>query len=255
VGQVRLHRPLAEQQRGRHQTAAARHVREHPVAFEPSCIGLPRVEETLGVVRPIEREQRLDVVGHPPAFARLTPAEPGGRRLRPAEPVEGGARVAGLQADLLLAELQGSLRVGAGELELAAMGGSRGDRQMDPGNLEPVLDAELVGAIGVLGRELPAVAQQLDIGKPGERFRGHSSSRSCHSWYLRSMSARASSRLRRASSASAIRPFALSRSTGSPLAVASAYARAAWAGASGSPAAQPRKVRMASASTRRSPQS
>ena len=67
--------------RGRHEAAAARHVREHPVAFESSRIRLPRVEDVLGVVRPIEREQRLDVVGHPPAFARLTPAEPGGRRL------------------------------------------------------------------------------------------------------------------------------------------------------------------------------
>ena len=77
-----------------------------------------------------------------------------------------------VQPDLLLSELQGSLRVGAGELELAAMGGDHRDRQMDPGHLEPVLDVELVCAIGILGRELPAVAPQFDIGKPGQRVRG-----------------------------------------------------------------------------------
>jgi hypothetical protein len=62
--------------------------------------------------------------------------------------------------------------VGGGELELATMGGDYGDRQMDPGHLEPVLDVELVCAIGILGRELPAVAPQFDIGKPGQRVRG-----------------------------------------------------------------------------------
>ena len=66
---------------GCHEPAAARDVGEHPGAFESSRIRLPRVDDPLGVVRPIEREQRLDVVGHPPAFACLAPAEPGGRRL------------------------------------------------------------------------------------------------------------------------------------------------------------------------------
>ena len=52
------------------------------------------------------------------------------------------------------------------------MGGDHRDRQMDPRHLEPVLDVELVCAIGVLGRELPAAAPQLDIGEPGQRVRG-----------------------------------------------------------------------------------
>ena len=77
----------------------ARDVREHPHAFESSRIRLPRVDHPLGVVRPVEREQGLDVVGHPPAMARLAPAEPDGRRLRPAEPVERLVRVATLKCD------------------------------------------------------------------------------------------------------------------------------------------------------------
>ena len=156
-----------------------------------------------------------------------------------------------VQPDLLLPELQGSLRVRAGDLELAAMGGDHCDRQMDPRHLEPVLDVELVSAIGVLGRELPAAAPELDIGEPGERVRGQQLV-ALMPFLVLALDER--TRLVHGSCAprarARSRPFALCSSLASPTADARSCARAACAGASGSPTAQPRNARMASASTR-----
>ena len=75
--------------------------------------------------------------------------------------------------ELLLTEPQGSLGVRARDLELAAMGGDHRDRHMDPRHLEPVLHVQLISPVGVLGRELPAVAPQLDFGEPEQRVGGH----------------------------------------------------------------------------------
>ena len=70
---------------GGHETAAPRHVREHPVAAEPRRIRLPGVEDAHRLVDPAELEQRLDVVGGPRGAwpARPTRASrPAGRPCR-----------------------------------------------------------------------------------------------------------------------------------------------------------------------------
>src|SRR4029453_3631633 len=74
-------------------------MREHPIAPKPTRIRLPAVEDSHRVVRPIELEQRLDVVGSPPTPARLAPPEPRGRPLGLVEPRRGRVRVAALKRD------------------------------------------------------------------------------------------------------------------------------------------------------------
>ena len=70
----------------RHEAAAPRHLRVHPFATEPRGIGLPDVDHPHPVVDPAELEQRLGVVGAPPAVARLAPPELGGPPIGFAEP-------------------------------------------------------------------------------------------------------------------------------------------------------------------------
>ena len=170
---------------GGDEAAAARHVREHPLAADPRRVRLPGVEDPHGVVDPAELEQRLDVVGAPPADARLAPAERRGLPVGLVEPLGGrGAsplqsatspRTAmccgGWSAELLLGQLEGPLRVRAGELELAAMDGDDRDRKVVLRHLEPVLDRDVVCARGVVGRELPAPGPELDPGEAPERAR------------------------------------------------------------------------------------
>ena len=67
-----------------------------------------------------------------------------------------------MEPDLLLAELQGSLRLLPRELELPAMRGDPRARDVVLISLDPVLDADVAGARGVLRRELPAPVPQLD---------------------------------------------------------------------------------------------
>src|SRR5436190_21057372 len=55
-----------------------------------------------------------------------------------------------------------------GELELASVDGDDCDREVVLRHLEAVLDRDVVGASGVLGRELPASGPELD---PGQRPR------------------------------------------------------------------------------------
>ena len=69
-------RPRRPRLRRSDETAAARHVREHPLAAEPRRIRLPAVEDSHRVVDPAELEQRLYVVGGPRARVRLAPPEP-----------------------------------------------------------------------------------------------------------------------------------------------------------------------------------
>src|SRR6266404_767978 len=47
--------------RGGHETATPRHLRQHAVAGQPSCIGLPQVDDSDRLVDLPELEQRLDV--------------------------------------------------------------------------------------------------------------------------------------------------------------------------------------------------
>ena len=128
-----IHGPLD----GGDETAAARHVREHPLTAEPRRVSLPDLEDPNGVVDPAELEEQLDVVGTPPANARLTPSEPLGLLVRLAEPHRGRGPVSAPEFDetqdryvlgrmerkLLFAELESSFRMLAGQLELAAVDG------------------------------------------------------------------------------------------------------------------------------------
>ncbi len=82
---------------------------------------------------------------------------------------ENGDVLGRVERELLLAELEGSLRMGARELELAAMDGDDGDRKVILRHLEPVLDRDVVGADSVLGRERPASRPELDPGETPER--------------------------------------------------------------------------------------
>ena len=61
-------------------------LREHPVTADTHGVRLPCVQQRHGLVRPAERDQRLCVVGAPPAKVRLTPAGCIGRRLALGEP-------------------------------------------------------------------------------------------------------------------------------------------------------------------------
>ena len=76
-----------------------------------------------------------------------------------------------MQSELLFRKPQTSLRVGSGELELTAMGGDRRDRHMNPRHIEAVLEIELVVAIGIRSRELPAARRKLDVGQPPQHIR------------------------------------------------------------------------------------
>src|ERR1700736_6311636 len=46
----------------RDQTAASRHVREHPLASHPDRVRVPEVKDSHGVVDPAELEEKLDIV-------------------------------------------------------------------------------------------------------------------------------------------------------------------------------------------------
>ena len=65
------------------QASAACDLREHPVTADTHGVRLPGVQQRHGLVRPAERDQRLGVVGAPPAQVRLAPAGCIGRRLGP----------------------------------------------------------------------------------------------------------------------------------------------------------------------------
>ena len=69
------------------------------LAGEPCRVRLPHVEDAHRVVDPAELEQQLDVVGGPPAHARLAPAELGACRSAFASHVQRGGRVAAPERD------------------------------------------------------------------------------------------------------------------------------------------------------------
>src|SRR6185436_7528048 len=170
---------------GGHKAAAPRCVREHPLAPETRRVALPGIEDSNRLVHAVEFQQRLDVVGHPPALHRLAPTEPPRHSGGLAKALHGRAQIVPLQGDdaedpemdgsmqpeLLLPELQRSLRMFAGEIKLTPVGGDSRQREVYPRHLEPVLDLNLMCAVGVLGRQTPAAAPQLDPGEPEESVR------------------------------------------------------------------------------------
>src|SRR5260370_35251252 len=60
-----------------------------------------------------------------------------------------------MECELVLCQLEGSFRMLAGELELAAMNGDERDRQVALRYLESILDRDVVGSSGVRGRKRP----------------------------------------------------------------------------------------------------
>jgi len=81
------------------ETAGSRHLRKRPPAAEPHGIRFPDVEDPDRFVDPAELEERLGVVGVPPAVARLTPTERRGLLLGPAEPARGARHVSAPAGD------------------------------------------------------------------------------------------------------------------------------------------------------------
>ena len=171
--------PRAAATRPRHRvTCASTHSRPSRAASASQTSST----RTASSIRP-SSSSSLDVVGGPPADARLAPPELGGLPVGLAEPVRGRGRVAAperdepedrqvvrrMEPELLLGEVERSLAMLARELELAAMDGDRGDREVVLRHLEPVLDRDVVGAGGVVGRELPAPGPELDPGEAPER--------------------------------------------------------------------------------------
>src|SRR5439155_6027443 len=136
-----------------------------------------------GVVGPAELEEQLDVVAAPPTNARFSPSQRGGLLVRLGEPLASCRRVSAGQRDesqdrhvlrrvereLLSSQLECSLRMLPGELELASMDGNQRDRKVVLRHLEPVLDRDVVGSGGVVGGNLPASGPELDPGQAPER--------------------------------------------------------------------------------------
>ena len=169
--------------RGSHQAAAARRVREYPLASHANRVSLPNVEYRERVVVPAEGEQQLDVVGAPPANARLTPPQLRRLPVCAVEPLSRSGKVAApeccqshdremlrrMQRELLLGEIERASRVLARELELAPVDGDDGDREVVLRHLEPVLDRDVMSMGGVLGGDVPTPCPELDPREPPER--------------------------------------------------------------------------------------
>ena len=117
-----------------------------------------------------ELEQRLDVVVGPRAIGRLEPPELQRARVRSAEPLGAGRSVSTPQSDQpddgeVIGRMKSEVRPRQGrvpasslprEVELAAMDGDPGDREMVLGYLDSVLERDVARAGGMLGGELPA---------------------------------------------------------------------------------------------------
>jgi hypothetical protein len=152
-----------------YETAAARHAARAPGREEARRIGFPAVDDLDGIVDPAELEQRLGIVARPRPRVRRFPAERcrlpigfpealrGRRGVSAPERNESRYRLEQrrMEPDLLLAELQGPLRLVAGELEPAAMDGNPRDRDVVLVLLDAVLNADLAGTFGMVGGQLP----------------------------------------------------------------------------------------------------
>ena len=162
--------------------------------------------------RPAELEQRLDVVGAPPAACSARPSRAPAARLGLGEPLAapaadrrsrarrvrgspgawaGGARTAPRQLAALARECS---RASSSWPRWTAIDR---DREVVLRHLEPVLDRDVVGAVGVARPRAPSARPRArPMRGPRARGRSDGSSRSRHSSYSRSSSARASLRCR-----------------------------------------------------------
>ena len=130
------------------------------------------------------------MVGRPPAKARLAPPElrpPDGRRRRAGRRAADGSPLqrstsprtaqccGGCRAELLLGQLERPLRVPACEVELPAVDGHDGDREMVLRHLQAVLDRDVVRAqaCSAASSRRPARARPTR----GPRARGRSAAR------------------------------------------------------------------------------
>ena len=75
----------------------------------------------------------------------------------------------GRSSELLLSELERPFGMFASELQLAAMEGDDRDREVILRHFEPVLDRDVSGACGVLGRERPVSSPEFDPRETPER--------------------------------------------------------------------------------------
>ena len=251
---------------GGDETAASRHVREHPLAADPRRVRLPGVEDAHRVVDPAELEEQLDVVGAPPADARLAPPERRGLPVGLAEPLRGRGRVSAPERDepqdrhvlrrvereLLFGQLEGSFRVLAGELELAAMDGDRARWEGGPAAPRARTGSRCRGrcaACAAASAQRPAQNSTQARPQSARALRG--SSRSRHSRCSRSSRARASSLLEDGARVFTTASVASCTSCSPPTALAKSCARAGRSsGASASPTNQPRMACTARARAR-----
>src|SRR6266576_3774776 len=151
-------------------------VNEDPLSSKAPRAGFPRVEYFHRLVDPTELEQRLDVVVGPGSIGGVQPPELQRARVRTPEPLGAGRSISTPQSDqpddrevvgrmkseLLLGELECPRRRLPREVELAAMDGDPGDREMVLGYLDSVLKRDVARPSGMLGGELPAAQLELD---------------------------------------------------------------------------------------------
>ena len=151
-------------------------MRQHRLAADADGVRLPGVEETGRLVQLSVTEEKLDVLGRPPAKAGLTPPEPYRLTVGSREADGARGRVAApevdkpenrdvlwrMQTELLLGQLERTLGVAACEVELTTVDGHDGTREMVLRNLQAVLDRDVVCVGSVLGRELETTRPELD---------------------------------------------------------------------------------------------
>ena len=173
------------------QAAAARRVREHPLAAEPSRVGLPDVEES----RPRRRRARGSSSAStwsraPPADARLAPPERRCLLVRLAEPLEALGHVSTpergepehrqvlrrVERELLLRKLEGSLRMLARERR-AARGGRRRPRSADDPGAPRARTGSRCRAPAPPGRPRAPSGRPRTRATRDPRARGHSAAR------------------------------------------------------------------------------
>jgi hypothetical protein len=76
-----------------------------------------------------------------------------------------------VEPELLFGQLERSLRMPAGALELATMNGDESDRKVVLRHFEPVLDRDVVCVGSMFGCERPSTGPELDPSEVPERVR------------------------------------------------------------------------------------
>ena len=199
-------RPIDVAARGGDEPSAARHVREDPFAPErvrrpsPRC----RAASVASSISPeLEQQPRHGRRSTSGCSARATRAWPrccsaSGQPLRGRGTIAAPERdqpedrqvLGGWSPNCSSASSSARSECCACELELAAVDGDEGDREVVLRHLEAVLDRDVVGARSVRGRELQRPAQSSTQARPQSARALRGSSRSRHSWCSRSSSTR-----------------------------------------------------------------